>query len=307
MTCDDSWRRARAVLTARGLPTLAWVVLTHNSCLGRENPDLAVENAFGERMSYALCPAQPAVQDYCATLTREIVELGEPDGLILEACGPMGLDHSGSHDKVDFAEWSELERWLLSLCFCPACQTRYAAAGMEGRDLAGRVRAAVKGRASRCDTPDTTDTVFGELAGPVRNVRASLTSDLLTIVLGAAREAAPAIPVAAHPSAELMTPGSPDSAGGLDVEGLDTIILNGWEGVETVLRAAPPRRAGRRVAAYLRAGDAIRQTDLRTAVRALIDAGIEELHLYHLGLVGWSGLEDLKNLAAAMHEETRHP
>jgi hypothetical protein len=43
----------------------------------------------------------------------------------------MGVEHGGKHDKTEFAEWDEARLALLSLCFCQACQRRYAAAGVD--------------------------------------------------------------------------------------------------------------------------------------------------------------------------------
>ena len=47
----------------QGLQVEAWIVLTHNSTLGRAHPDLVVRNAFGDAYPYALCPAAQDVQE----------------------------------------------------------------------------------------------------------------------------------------------------------------------------------------------------------------------------------------------------
>jgi len=51
----DSFGNACRQLTAEGLQVQAWIVLTHNSALGRGHPDLVVRNAFGDVYPYALC------------------------------------------------------------------------------------------------------------------------------------------------------------------------------------------------------------------------------------------------------------
>ena len=43
----------------RGFPVWAWTVLCHNDYLGALAPDCCVENAFGDRYTYALCPSHP--------------------------------------------------------------------------------------------------------------------------------------------------------------------------------------------------------------------------------------------------------
>lgn len=100
---DDLFGSARDALRAEGLDVYAWTVFTHNSRLGRGNPDLSVRNAFGERYPYALCPASDDVLEYCETLVREIAVLAGADGLVLEAFGPLGVVHEGHHDKTGLA------------------------------------------------------------------------------------------------------------------------------------------------------------------------------------------------------------
>ncbi|MBE1591272.1 hypothetical protein ACFPOI_12120 [Nonomuraea angiospora] len=136
-TPQDAYLQARDALKAVGLQVHAWTVLTHNSHLGTANPDLVVRNAFGDPYPYALCPAHQDVLEYCEHLVEEILTVGEPDGLILEACGPMGFGHQSVHEKTSGADWTSADSDLLSLCFCTACADRYPAATRD------RVRAAI--------------------------------------------------------------------------------------------------------------------------------------------------------------------
>jgi hypothetical protein len=136
-TPQDAYLQARDALKAVGLQVHAWTVLTHNSHLGTVNPDLVVRNAFGDPYPYALCPAHEDVLEYCEHLVEEILTVGEPDGLIREACGPMGFGHQSVHEKTSGADWTPTDSDLLSLCFCTACADRYPAATQD------RVRAAI--------------------------------------------------------------------------------------------------------------------------------------------------------------------
>ncbi|SEL66422.1 hypothetical protein [Nonomuraea pusilla] len=124
-TPADAYLTARDALKAAGLQVHAWTVLTHNSHLGRLHPDLVTRNAFGDPYPYALCPAHDDVLDYCDRLVREILAVAEPDGLILEACGPMGFGHQSVHEKTAGADWTAAHADLLSLCFCAACAPRH--------------------------------------------------------------------------------------------------------------------------------------------------------------------------------------
>ncbi|GAB2912918.1 hypothetical protein ACFMQL_23430 [Nonomuraea fastidiosa] len=124
-TPADAYLQARDALKAVGLQVHAWTVLTHNSHLGAAHPDLVVRNAFGDAYPYALCPSHEDVIEYCENLVSEILNLGEPDGLILEACGPMGFGHTSVHEKTSGADWTPTDTDLLSLCFCTNCAPRY--------------------------------------------------------------------------------------------------------------------------------------------------------------------------------------
>ncbi|MEV4396135.1 hypothetical protein [Nonomuraea sp. NPDC049607] len=124
-TPPDAYLQAQTALRKAGLKVHAWTVLTHNSYLGTRFPDLTVRNAFGDPYPYALCPAHEDVLAYCETLVTEILTLAEPDGLILEACGPMGFGHQSVHEKTSGADWTPTDADLLSLCFCTACAPQY--------------------------------------------------------------------------------------------------------------------------------------------------------------------------------------
>ncbi|MBL8227862.1 MAG: hypothetical protein JNL98_05275 [Bryobacterales bacterium] len=104
-----------------GFDAQAWIVLCHNDALGRRSPEYTVENAFGERYHYALCPAQPAVQDYCVELCRQAASVEGIRGLDLEALGWLGYEHAGLHDKRGVPLPAHAA-WWLSICCCPACR-----------------------------------------------------------------------------------------------------------------------------------------------------------------------------------------
>ncbi|WP_206068636.1 hypothetical protein [Nonomuraea composti] len=149
-TSADAYLQARDALKAVGLQVHAWTVLTHNSHLGSAHPDLVVRNAFGDPYPYALCPAHEDVIEYCEHLVQEILEVAEPDGLILEACGPMGFGHQSVHEKTSGADWTPADIDLLSLCFCTSCAPLYP------EPTRATVRAAIDATTATTTTPATT-------------------------------------------------------------------------------------------------------------------------------------------------------
>lgn len=148
----DSFGLAKSRLLEVGLSVDAWVVLCHRDPGPRDlagdgaadSAEFCVRNAFGDRYRYALCPSQPAVVDYTHRLVAEVLELGRPDGLVVEACGPLGIGHGHLHDKSAMEGMSVLEEALLSLCFCPACAVSLTDLGVDAARSADRVRHAVR-------------------------------------------------------------------------------------------------------------------------------------------------------------------
>ncbi|NOZ29272.1 MAG: hypothetical protein GXP39_14645 [Chloroflexi bacterium] len=124
----------------KGLALHAWTVLTHNSRLGRAHVELTFQNAFGDRYTYALCPAQPAVRAYASALCGDLARRYPLVSLELESVGYMGFGHESHHDKIG-VQIDRLHQVCLSLCFCPACRERIAQEGGDPEALAQAVRA----------------------------------------------------------------------------------------------------------------------------------------------------------------------
>jgi hypothetical protein len=311
----DAFGHARDAVRAAGPAVYAWTVLTHNSLLAGARPELAVRNAFGEVYGYALCPSAEEVADYCALLTSEVVRGGEPDGLVVEACGPLGAVHGGHHDKTGLAGWTPGQLRLLSLCFCAACARRQRAAGLDPVALAAAVRAALAsdappgtGTGAPDDAPGSAPgAALGEAeAAALAAVRADVTRELRVRVAEAAREAGgPGLRLTLHASADPWATGAfATVAGGLGT-GFDALVAPCWDpgpgGAAELraLRASAEERSGAtgepraRVGGYLLADPAGWGPDAAARDARLdgyLAAGLEEAHLYHLGLVGRAGL-----------------
>ncbi|WP_329611603.1 hypothetical protein [Kitasatospora herbaricolor] len=293
----DPFGSASTALTEAGLPVHAWTVLTHNTALGTANPDLTVHNAYGDTYPYALCPAAEEVADYAETLLTEIIRLGQPTGIVLEACGPLGVDHIGHHDKTELARWTPTQRQLLSLCFCTACRHRYHRAGIDSDRLATEVRATCTA------APQTVEEALGaSTADALRTVRTSLTAAFRRRMVTAARAARPGIHVALHADAEPWATGPFATVADDPGHGADTLVAGGWEGPEHSQGAlgalAPPAGGRARLAAFLqpRTLGGISPEQL---VDLLVESGASQLHLYHLGLVPQAGLDLFSRLTGA--------
>ncbi|MEU0845471.1 hypothetical protein ABZ370_39275 [Streptomyces sp. NPDC005962] len=293
MPGPDAFLEARDALRAVGLPVHAWTVLTHNTRLGRAHPDLAVRNAFGDPYPYALCPSSAEVRAYCATLVREVVALGEPDGLVLEACGPLGLGHGGHHEKTEGADWDASAHRLLSWCFCAACLARYEAAGLDPHRLRHQVRRAVDGNTP---LPPT-------LMSTLREIRTTLTADLRREVLDTA--SAP-IPVTLHASADPWATGPFATIADAPAPPVDTLVASAWtnadQGAAALTALRPLAARTTRLAAYVPALPP-RPADpeaLAAEWTTCLAAGADELHLYHAGLASRARLTAIRTALDAV-------
>ncbi|RNL85751.1 hypothetical protein [Halostreptopolyspora alba] len=301
---DDPFGRARDALRAAGLPVHAWVVLTHNSLLGTANEDLTVRNAYGDRYTYALCPSSPEVVDYCERLVGEVMTLGAPDGLILEACGPLGARHGGHHEKTEGADWTPVQLDLLSLCFCAACLELYRERGVDPVELSARVCEGVD--ATTADAPESVEEALGALAGPVREIRTGIASDLAHRLVARAREVRPDIPITMHASADPWATGPFSTVAG-GVPEIDCLVGNCWippdtatEGLAAMRRLAPQRT---NIGAYVLAlpPQPVDPDALGALMDRFAEAGADEFHMYH------GGLASTRRLAMVAETLARRP
>ena len=332
-----SFERAAAVLRARGLAVTAWAVLTHNDRLGAVVPSAAVRNAFGDTYPWALCLAAPAVREYAVTLAGEVAALPEADAVEFEACGWYGVEHLSAHDKTAGAAGGAAQ-WLLSVCFCVACQREYAAAGADPAWLAASVRAAVDalaggaaagpaaagpaaaggaaaGGAAAGDAPagdapaggaapgPGMKALPGAVAGVLDGVRADLATRFQREVVAAARDAAPGKPVYLHvhpdPRATGANPGYDPAA----LAGVAGLVLSCWNPATApalVTRAAATAPQGTAVAASLLAvaGLGGDPATLPAQAAAVHAAGATELRLYHAGLASAGDLAAIRAFCA---------
>ncbi|MBP2473572.1 hypothetical protein JOF53_002444 [Crossiella equi] len=297
----DSYGAARDALKAAGLPVYAWTVLTHSSRLGDLAPDLVVRNAFGDSYPYALCTTQPEVVEYALTLVREVVGQGRPDGVVLEACGPLGFFHGGHHEKTEGGDWGKVRQALLSICFCRACEDRYTAAGVDVDDARGAVTRAVD-----AGEPDSVEAALGQdLADALAAVRTGVVAELRALLVNEVRTLAPGARVILHANADRWGTGPFATAApelGVEVDALVAMCWPGPEasipGIEALRKLAP----GTRIAGYVLAlpPKPVDSSALRAELSALASAGVEEFHLYHAGLASGARLDMVREALGSL-------
>ncbi len=258
---------ATAVVTRAGFGVTAWLVLTHNSRLGTDHPDVAVVNCFGDRYPHALCPRWPEVQRYAATLAVEAVRGANISGVLLEAWGQQGIAHAGMHDKTAGA-WSPTATRLLSICCCTACQQAWP---VDPAHAIAELRDAV--RYQREST----------VAEEIRATKAAGAAQLLATVVDAL---GPDLPVTVFTDPD---PWSATPVGAVDPR-VATAVVSAWSTDPTRATAVAAARAALppdiTVGAYVTVLPPVDPQAVPTHIQRLRNAGARQLNLYHLGLAG---------------------
>ncbi len=298
VTDGDSAGEAVGRLNGAGIPVAAWIVLTHNSQLGYLNPDLVVRNCFGESYPWALCPAQPAVREYAATLTAEALDGLEFSSVILEACGPLGAIHQHQHEKTD-GVWAPAVARLLSICCCDACADGW---GLDADEVREQLRAEIRRLVATGDLDLTEDELPQSLTEKLLFTRQMATDMLRAAVLA---ELPPGIRIVLHGALDPWVTGALPGLTPTAADDVDAVVLFGWApavGADAVAaaRAALPEKVT--VGSYITAVAAAPVPDIGEYVAELGKAGAAELHLYHLGLAGPARWPDLNTATAVAHE-----
>nr|WP_221208650.1 hypothetical protein [Nocardioides albus] len=299
VAAEDPYGEATAILTDAGFEVAAWIVLTHSSRLGEANPDLAVVNCWGEPYAYALCARHEDVRRYAETLAAEAVRDTPTSTVILEACGQLGFGHGGHHEKTDGA-YDAATQQLLSICCCADCREDWAGRGLDADATVAALRAATG--------PDAADaTVDAEALDTILASRHAAADELRHQVIAAVREAAPAVvEIALHAQPDPWATGANPGLTPTAADDVDVVIAACWPtteaSVETGRRLAGAVAGKAVAAAYVTVLPPTTEDAFGGHVRALVDAGIDQIHLYHLGLAG----ADRQHLLAAATEVPHH-
>ena len=199
----------------------AWMVLMHNSRLGLAHPHACVQNAFGDRYIYSLCPSAPAARDYAIAICADVSESYPVSGLTLETPGFLPFVHGYHHEFAMVRQNKWLEN-LLGLCFCEHCLAGASASGIDAVGLQGRTRAAIdRYLQSDVDYPDDmaaafwqADTIFDDDLSAFLRWRCRVVERLVADIRAAVRADATVsvIPSVARPTSAAWYEGS-DLAG----------------------------------------------------------------------------------------------
>ena len=206
------------------------------------------------------------------------------------------------------ADWSALDESLLSICFCSSCLIAYADQGLMVDDLKQRIR-----RHAGAGGNKVAD-VLGDDAARVLAVRSMHTANLRTSLTAAARNTgvkdlaffASPDPWAVGPNTSLPALlSAEDTVAGADESGCgaDAYVVDAWalnpSSPERVRAASSQTSA--RIGAYttILPPTPVTSHDLVPHWSSLVDAGADELHIYHGGL---ASTDRLRNAGKALAE-----
>ncbi len=308
----DPLDRCLADAARTGLRVRAWTVFAHNTRLGERHAESSVQNAFGDRYSYALCPAQPSVQQYELAVVRDLAARPGLHTLEFEALGQMGWKHSSHHDKASFTPSGLLDA-ALSACFCSACSARLAGLGHDPQQLAAAVREFVRQQVEAGDAmaPVKLPGNANELAAsglaapwlePVLAGRAATIRQLAAAVTALTPQLARAVQVHPHPwftGSQL----SAASAAAFPV-GDERVLTCYGEGPDAIGKlldsdgAKAIAGSPRRVCLWPKAPQFNTDEDLRKLHDLCTQRGIGSLAIYHLGLLPWRTIERVAKMFA---------
>lgn len=279
-----------------GIATNAWLVLLHNSRLGLLHPEICVENAFGDRYIYNLCPSHPAARAYAVALVGDVTEHYAVGGVSLESPGFAPYGH-GYHHEFSLLEHN---RWLdnhLGLCFCEYCRAGAKARGIDANALRTKVATDVsmyldadfEMSADMAEAFWLADVTAGDELAAYLAFRGEVVTSLVAEIRDIVRKDAE---IAVIPSVARPT-------GGAWYEGTDLAALAESPGI---IEACFYEPSAERVAADLfdirrRMGgkgklrgilrpafpDLARKADFLAAVATLRQGGVEELGFYNFG------------------------
>ena len=277
-----------------GLGVSAWTVCLHNTRLGLLHPEAVTRNAFGDANIFSLCPSHPDARAYVGTLVADLSTTYRPGTIELETPSFMGYAHGFHHEKDGVGLLAE-DDFLLSLCFCPACLSRAAAAGVDGEAARVTVRRWIAEACERAvpeprwpDFPNAGLAVFR--CHPEVEAYARWRSEPVTSLLQELR-------AACHSATRLvLIEGDNAWLGGCDLgaasRALDGVILcaydRGPDEVETVMtRGRAEIGTGRGLGAGFRLfyPEMTGPADVVDRVAAARRGGADDVHFYNYGLV----------------------
>ncbi|MDV8024674.1 hypothetical protein [Rhodococcus sp. IEGM 1330] len=298
---EDAFGEAAAILLDAGFLVNAWIVLTHSTILGHAHPDANVVNCFGDAYRYALAPGHPDIVRYCATLAAEAIRGVEVHGVSIEACGQLGFAHVGPHEKTDGA-FPGIGDTLMSISCTQRELDAWSRRGVDSAKVTQKLRDGVDALSAGTLPAGAaiTDVLDAEEIDAVVGVRHADADHLRAEVLAAVRAEAPSARVTLHGHPDPWKTGPSPALTAAAPADVDAVLVSAWPATAETVSVVEATRAavgdGVDVGAYVSVLPPKKLDEVAAHVAATVDAGANELHLYHLGLVNRPQLDALGSI-----------
>lgn len=290
-------------MAARDLGVIAWVVYLYNHTLARRHPELAVENAFGDKSGAQLCPANPAVREYVLSLTDAVLSHTPLTGLVAESLSYLPYDYGFLNLKAAVTP-SQSAGLLLSLCFCRHCMQRAAANSVDVVSLRREVVDVIEKEFA--ELPDGTATGATTEAWCQQNLgllslldsRSEIATSLQQSVLRTARTAGLRTGTNSAGSHDARLTGVPNDAVVELRSDYRFEVLPHWttdHTGEVVATARQAAGAGAAVYALAQLSNFPDEGSFRSALEAAASLGVDHFRLYEYGLLSERQLTWLRN------------
>jgi hypothetical protein len=148
-----AWPAVEQTASAHGVGLNSWTVLLFQPWIVDAHPECARTLPNGTPVGQVLCQASPDVQEYYANLCADLADQFDIGTLRLEMAAPPTFDYGWLRPRV-LVELTPLARQLLAVCFCPSCQRRANAEGIDVERVRHLVESAIAAEADGPGTPE---------------------------------------------------------------------------------------------------------------------------------------------------------
>lgn len=300
-----AWPAVAERLDRYGLRLNAWTIGLFQPWLARAYPDCARVLPFGDRLYAGVCPANPDVQVYLTRLCADLADQFPLTFIDLEGIGFPDFAYGWVRERIGIA-LSDWTRFLLSLCFCPACERRAADRGVAVERLRRWVVAEIEERfqAPGDTPPDEPAEEFiarqvardPDFAGFLEAREAAVVG-LVRAIARAVADARPGTRIVVYGRADRWPRDGLRLERVLDVVG--GVILPSPAREPLAARAVRDlvRRSGQPVALIHNQWSILPERpgspEFRAQVRAALDLGVDQVIFYHYGLLKHAQLPSL--------------
>ena len=117
----------------------AWMLGTHNSGIGTKYHGISVHNAWGDPITHSLCPFNSEVVDHFVNVSKDVVNLGVFDKILVESLEYLPLRH-GHHHEVIGVDFPDDLDFLMSLNFSSSCMDQLKNKNVDGEIIKNWVK-----------------------------------------------------------------------------------------------------------------------------------------------------------------------